>query len=213
VEQVARLIRSKGVSVWFITQNPSDIPESVLSQIGNRVQHALRAYTPNEQKALRAAARSFRENEGFDTETALQELAVGEALVSVLDEDGVPGIVERANILPPRSSMKAVSAEKIAGVTAASPYAQKYSFEKDRHSAFEELRDIREQEEREEQRRIEAEEREKEMKKAARTRASSGGRKKQTPWEKTINTAATTIGREVGKKIARGLFDTFFKGW
>ncbi|MBR4799126.1 MAG: DUF853 family protein, partial [Clostridia bacterium] len=100
VEQVIRLIRSKGVSVWFITQNPSDIPESVLSQIGNRVQHALRAYTPNEQKALRYAAKSFRVNPEFDTETVLQELATGEALVSVLDAKGVPGMVQRANILP-----------------------------------------------------------------------------------------------------------------
>ena len=105
VEQVVRLIRSKGVSVWFITQNPSDIPDSVLGQIGNRVQHALRAYTPNDQKALRAAAKSFRVNPAFDTEEALQALGVGEALVSVLDEKGVPSIVERANILPPRSSM------------------------------------------------------------------------------------------------------------
>ena len=90
VEQVVRLIRSKGVSVWFITQNPSDLPDSVLGQIGNRVQHALRAYTPNDQKALRAAARSFRANPAFDTEEALQALGVGEALVSMLDEKGVP---------------------------------------------------------------------------------------------------------------------------
>ena len=113
IEQVVRLIRSKGVSVWFITQNPADVPESVLAQLGNRVQHALRAYTPNEQKALRYAARSFRVNPEFDTERTLQELATGEALVSVLDPKGVPGIVQRANILPPRSSMSAASDEEI----------------------------------------------------------------------------------------------------
>ena len=108
VEQVVRLIRSKGVSVWFISQNPTDIPDSVLGQIGNRVQHALRAYTPKDQKDLRAAAQSFRVNPAFDTEEVLQALGTGEALVSVLDEDGVPSIVERANILPPHSSMNAV---------------------------------------------------------------------------------------------------------
>ena len=108
VEQVVRLIRSKGVSVWFITQVPTDIPDAVLGQIGNRVQHALRAYTPRDQKALRAAAESFRANPNFDTETALQELAVGEALVSVLDAKGTPTVVQRAGILPPHSSMNAV---------------------------------------------------------------------------------------------------------
>ena len=99
MEQVVRLIRSKGVSVWFITQNPSDLPDSVLGQIGNRVQHALRAYTPNDQKALRSAAKSFRANPAFDTEEALQALGVGEALVSVLDEKGVPTVVEREDII------------------------------------------------------------------------------------------------------------------
>ena len=108
VEQVVRLIRSKGVSVWFITQNPMDVPDSVLGQIGNRVQHALRAYTPADQKALNAAARSFRINPGIRTAEAIQELGTGEALVSVLDENGVPSMVERGNILPPRNSMSAV---------------------------------------------------------------------------------------------------------
>jgi DNA helicase HerA-like ATPase len=137
VEQVVRLIRSKGVSVWFITQNPMDIPESVLAQIGNRVQHALRAYTPNEQKAIRAAARSFRVNEAFDTETVLQELATGEALVSVLDPKGIPGVVQRANILPPRSSMNAVEPAVIGTVLANSPLRDKYTEAEDRESAYE----------------------------------------------------------------------------
>lgn len=137
VEQVVRLIRSKGVSVWFITQNPMDIPETVLAQIGNRVQHALRAYTPNEQKAIRAAAKSFRVNPAFNTETVLQELATGEALVSVLDEKGVPTIVERANILPPRSSLNAVSPELIAHMVEISPLYEKYRDAVDRESAYE----------------------------------------------------------------------------
>ena len=137
VEQVVRLIRSKGVSVWFITQNPMDIPETVLAQIGNRVQHALRAYTPNEQKSIRAAAKSFRVNPVFDTETVLQELATGEALVSVLNEKGVPTIVERANILPPKSSMNAVSPEMIAHTVEVSPLYLKYRETVDRESAYE----------------------------------------------------------------------------
>ena len=137
IEQVVRLIRSKGVSIWFITQNPTDIPEAVLAQIGNRMQHALRAYTPNEQKSIRAAARSFRVNEKFNTETVLQELATGEALVSVLDEKGIPTVVQRANILPPRSSMDAVDPSVIGAVLAASPLQEKYADTLDRESAYE----------------------------------------------------------------------------
>ena len=105
IVQVVKLIRSKGVGVYFISQSPSDIPNDVLAQLSNRVQHALRAYTPAEQKAVRAAASAFRVNPAFDTETAIMELGVGEALVSFLDEKGVPGIVQRANILPPQSLM------------------------------------------------------------------------------------------------------------
>ncbi|MBP1556888.1 MAG: DUF853 family protein, partial [Oscillospiraceae bacterium] len=144
VEQVVRLIRSKGVSVWFITQNPTDLPDSVLGQIGNRIQHALRAYTPNDQKALRAAARSFRENEAFDTEEALQALAVGEALVSVLDEKGIPSIVERAGILPPHSSMDAVEGHILQSVVLSSSFHEKYMTAEDRDSAFEALQELQE---------------------------------------------------------------------
>jgi len=139
VEQVVRLIRSKGASVWFITQSPSDIPESVLRQVSNRVQHALRAYTPNEQKALRYAAKSFRVNPDFDTETVLQELEVGQALVSVLDLKGVPTVVQRAGILPPRSSMDASTAETIQAVIDRSPLKRKYTNPVDRISAYEML--------------------------------------------------------------------------
>ena len=103
IVQVVKLIRSKGVGIYFITQSPSDIPGDVLAQLSNRVQHALRAYTPAEQKTVRAAAKAFRVNPAFDTETALTELAVGEALVSFLDEDGIPTVVERAFILPPQA--------------------------------------------------------------------------------------------------------------
>ena len=145
VEQVVRLIRSKGVSVWFNTQNPSDLPDSVLGQIGNRVQHALRAYTPNDQKALRAAARSFRANPAFNTEEALQALGVGEALVSVLDEKGVPSVVQRAGVLPPRSSMSAANQTEVDRVISESPLYRKYTQMEDRRSAYEVLEEVREE--------------------------------------------------------------------
>jgi len=224
VEQVVRLIRSKGVSVWFITQNPSDIPESVLSQIGNRVQHALRAYTPNEQKALRYAAKSFRVNPDFDTETVLQELATGEALVSVLDAKGVPGIVQRANILPPRSSMNAASEQDIRQAIFVSPLRDKYSETLDRESAYELITEQRAEEEAEraeEEARLQAEkeaaakakEEEKKAKEEAKAKAekekAKAKKKKSSVLSKAASSTANTIGRELGKSIIRGLFGTW----
>ena len=137
IVQVVKLIRSKGVGIYFISQSPSDIPSDVLAQLSNRVQHALRAYTPAEQKAIRAAAKAFRVNEKFDTETALSELAVGEALVSFLDEEGIPTIVERARILPPQSKMGEGDSGMIASIIAASEFEQKYRESYDRDSAYE----------------------------------------------------------------------------
>jgi len=213
VEQVVRLIRSKGVSVWFITQNPTDIPDSVLGQIGNRVQHALRAYTPNDQKDLRAAANSFRVNPAFDTEEAIQALGVGEAVLSVLDEDGVPGIVQRANILPPRSSMKAVDGIMLQSVVLASALKEKYMEEEDRESAYEVIQKQRlEEAEAEEKAKEEAEKAaEKRAREKEKTVKKSSGRKKTSVFEKAVSSTANTIGREIGKKIVRGLFDTFLK--
>ena len=207
VEQVVRLIRSKGVSVWFITQNPTDIPDSVLGQIGNKVQHALRAYTPNDQKAVNAAARSFRINPSFRTVEAITELGTGEALVSTLDEDGVPTMVERANILPPRSSMSAVDDIKLHSVVLASSFNEKYSNELDRESAYELIAKETEEEAKEEAKAKEKEEKEKEKAKKKKT----SGRKKTSVLEKTVNSTANTIGREIGKKIVRGIFGNFFK--
>lgn len=213
VEQVVRLIRSKGVSVWFITQNPTDIPDTVLGQIGNRVQHALRAYTPADQKAVRAAAQSFRENPAFDTAEAIQAVGTGEALVSVLDADGVPGIVDRAFILPPKSSMKAVSADVMQCVIDGSLMQSKYERTVDRESAYEVLTEAaeeaaeeaaREQEEAEKQKEKEKKEKEKAKKK-------SSSRKRTSLVSKAASSTANTIGREIGKKIVRGLFDTFLK--
>jgi DNA helicase HerA-like ATPase len=139
VEQVVRLIRSKGVGVFFVTQNPLDVPPTVLGQLGNRVQHALRAFTPIEQKAVRAAAETFRENPRFKTEKAITELAVGEALVSMLEAGGAPGIVDRAKILPPRSRMGAITADERKQIVAGSPVAGKYEQTVDRESAYERL--------------------------------------------------------------------------
>ena len=137
IVQVVKLIRSKGVGIYFISQSPSDIPNEVLAQLSNRVQHALRAYTPAEQKAIRAAAKAFRVNSKFDTETALSELAVGEALVSFLDEEGIPTIVERARILPPQSKMGEADDGMIASLVAASEFEAKYRESHDRESAYE----------------------------------------------------------------------------
>ncbi len=222
IEQIVRLIRSKGVSVWFITQNPADIPENVLGQIGNRVQHALRAYTPNEQKTLRYAAKSFRVNPAFDTEKALQELATGEALVSVLEPSGTPSIVERAGILPPRSSMKVADDASFRVAVARSPLFEKYSEIIDRESAYEKITVAREEEaeaarkaeeeallaKEEEQKKKEEAAKQKEMEKAARQKAA---KRKTSAVGKAANSAATSFGRELGRQLFRGLLGTIKK--
>jgi len=209
VEQVVRLIRSKGVSVWFITQNPSDIPDSVLGQLGNRVQHALRAYTPNDQKYVRAAARSFRENPAFDTEEAIQSLAVGEALVSLLDSEGIPGVVQRANILPPRSSMQAADQREILRAVDNSPLYGKYAKADDRESAYEELTEAAEeaaenarQEAEAKQKAKEEKERKKEEEKAAKEKERKF---KNSVVGKVTNSAINAVGREIGRKLIRGI--------
>ena len=139
VEQVVRLVRSKGVGVYFVTQNPRDIPDKVLGQLGNRVQHALRAFTPADQKAVRAAAETFRANPSLKTEEALTELGVGEALVSLLDERGQPGVVERAFIVPPRGQLGPISADQRQHLMSASLVAGIYDQPVDRESAYERL--------------------------------------------------------------------------
>jgi DNA helicase HerA-like ATPase len=140
IEQVVRLIRSKGVGVYFVTQNPLDIPESVLGQLGNRVQHALRAFTPKDQKAVKTAAQTLRQNPKIDTEKAIMELGVGEALVSLLDEKGRPGVVERAFIAPPHSKIGPIAPEERKKIVASSLVAGHYEKTVDRESAFEKLR-------------------------------------------------------------------------
>lgn len=140
IEQVVRLIRSKGVGVYFVTQNPLDIPDTVLGQLGNRVQHALRAYTPRDQKAVQAAAQTFRANPKLDTATAITELGVGEALISFLDEKGTPAMVERAFVLPPASRIGPATPEERQALMANSIVAGVYEKAVDRESAYEKLK-------------------------------------------------------------------------
>jgi DNA helicase HerA-like ATPase len=139
IEQMVRLIRSKGVGVYFVSQNPLDIPDVVLGQLGNRVQHALRAFTPRDQKAVKAAAETFRQNPKLNVETVLTQLAVGEALVSMLDENGSPHMVERAKIVPPRSQVGAITPEQRKEIIGSSIIAGHYEKAIDRESAFEML--------------------------------------------------------------------------
>jgi uncharacterized protein len=140
VEQVVRLIRSKGVGVFFVTQNPLDVPEKILGQLGNRVQHALRAFTPRDQKAVQAAAQTMRANPKFDAATAITELGVGEALVSFLDEKGRPNVVDRSMIFPPASRLGPLTADERRAMIQASPLLATYGAAVDRESAYELLR-------------------------------------------------------------------------
>lgn len=222
IEQVVKLIRSKGVGIYFISQSPSDIPDSVLAQLSNRVQHALRAYTPSEQKAVKAAAQTFRTNPAFDTQTAIMELGVGEALVSCLDENGVPGIVQRAFILPPQSRMGTITDEERRAVIDASDMKQKYDKAIDNFSAYEYFEQQNEEQEKEEQEAAEkaAKQAAKEEKKAAksakstttkRTSATAKAAKKtksaaSKAMTRVTNSAMSTIGRELGRSIIRGIF-------
>ena len=257
--QVVKLIRSKGVGVYFITQSPSDIPNEVLAQLSNRIQHGLRAYTPAEQKGIRAAAASFRANPAFDAEAALQEVGTGEALVSLLNEDGQPSIVERAKILPPQCLMAQASEESIAAVLEGQQaLMEKYGEAVDRQSAYEMIAEAREvsaeearlaaeraqlekeraefeamkaKEEAKAQKDAEkaAERAEREAQKAAEKAAKEAERariaaekeaakeaerrakeeaKKRERAAKTVNSVIGQIGREAGRQLVRGLFNS-----
>ncbi len=211
IEQVVRLIRSKGVGVYFITQCPDDIPESVLGQLGNRVQHALRAYTPKDQKTVRAAAQTFRPNPAFDTEQVLLELGTGEALVSFLDEKGAPSIVERAKILFPLSQIGPITDEQRQQLIRSSRIYGIYDRDFDRESAYEVLverqkkevqRAAEEKKELEKRKAEEKAQKEKEKEKKAKT---SSKRKSKSALEKAVGSAATTIGRKLGNEIIRSI--------
>ncbi len=140
IEQVVRLIRSKGVGVYFVTQNPIDVPDTVLGQLGNRVQHALRAFSPKDQKAVKAAAQTFRANPKVNVEAVITEMGVGEALVSFLDEKGIPGMVERAMVMPPHSQIGPITPEQRAAIIKSSVVAGVYETVVDRESAYERLK-------------------------------------------------------------------------
>lgn len=219
VTQVVKLIRSKGVGLYFCSQSPSDIPDEILSQLGNRVQHALRAYTPADQKAVKAAAMAFRENPAFQTEEVITQLGTGEALVSLLDEKGAPGIVEKAHILCPQSRMAAITDAERSALLSASPLMSRYGTAVDRESAFEilEKRFAQEKEEEEEAKKKAQEEkerkaREKEENSRSSTRRSSSSRShRQTPLEKGLNSAMSTLGREVTRSLFRGILNTLKK--
>ena len=211
IEQVVRLIRSKGVGVYFVTQNPLDVPDDILGQLGNRVQHALRAFTPRDQKAVRAAAQTFRSNPGLDVESAITELGVGEALVSFLDDKGTPGIVERAMVMPPRSRIGPLTPEERDRIVKASVMAGRYERELDRESAYEMLKAQAERRQREaaEQAAREAEEKAAAAaaKEAAKAAKASAPRRstRASPMEAMVTSATRSVGTQLGRALSRSL--------
>ncbi len=214
IEQVVRLIRSKGVGVYFITQNPLDLPDEVLGQLGNRIQHALRAFTPRDQKAVRAAAETFRANPEFDAAEAITQLGVGEALVSTLQDKGVPSVVERTLIRPPSSRMGPITPEERAQVMAASPVAGRYDQAVDRESAHEvlkqraEVRMAREKSAEEEEERPVARRVGSRQQTAPRQRRSY---RRQSVGEAMAKSMARSIGYQIGRQIVRGLLGSILK--
>ncbi len=215
IEQVVRLIRSKGVGVFFVTQNPGDIPDRILSQLGNRIQHALRAYTPHEQKGLKTAAESFRVNPELDTQTALTELKTGEALVSMLDEDGRPSIVQRVFVFPPHSLLGTIDEGTRSRLIRESKFDGKYRDVRDRESAYELITKRIEREEKEEAREKERLEKEKQERKTTTTRKTTTSRRtssrRTTGLEKAANSMMTQIGRTVGRELIRGVLGSLKK--
>ncbi len=212
VEQVVRLIRSKGIGVYFVTQNPIDVPDEVLGQLGNRIQHALRAYTPRDKKAVKAAATTFRENPDLDTETVITELGVGEALVSVLDPDGVPTIVQQTKVRPPESRMGPATKPERKVVFDQSPIKDVYDTKVDRESASEILK-ARTEEATKESEKNAKKEREYKAKKPKATKTT---RKKRTTRETTTQTvvksATKVVTSRLGQSIIRGIMGSIFKG-
>ena len=225
VEQVARLIRSKGVGVYFITQNPDDIPEDILGQLGNRVQHALRAFTARDRKALRMAAETYRENPAFDTEEAIREVGVGEAVTSMLEKKGVPGVVQRTLIRPPSSQLGPITEIERLQVMNASPVAGRYDTTVDRQSAFEILQKRAQDAARAA---AEAERREEEMSAAEReytagrrysgtrvgrstTQPASRGRQGDSFGEAMAKVVMKELKGTTGRRIVRGILGGLFK--
>ncbi len=214
VEQVVRLIRSKGVSVFFVTQNPLDVPDTVLSQLGNRVQHALRAYTPREQKAVKTAADTFRPNPDFDTFEAITKLGVGEALVSTLQAKGVPSMVQRTLMRPPSSRLGPLTDPERAQIVATSPIAGQYDTAVDRESAYEVLARRAEEMAKAEEERLKREEEEKareaeakamEAEEKKKQRSSSRGSSRQSVAEAAMKSVVRSVGSSLGRALVRGI--------
>lgn len=202
IEQVVRLIRSKGVGIYFISQSPLDIPESVLGQLGNRVQHALRAFTPKDQKAVKVAAQTFRANPSLDTEETISHLGVGEALVSVLDEQGIPTPVEKVLITPPESRIGPMQAQERSEQISRSPFNGKYNNVIDRESAYELLKERSEHLMAQKQN-------------AAMQTQKPQLRREREP-ESVVETlaksAARAVGSQLGRQIVRGVLGSLFGG-
>jgi len=222
IEQVVKLIRSKGVGVYFVTQNPRDIPESVLAQLGNRIQHALRAYTPNERKAVRAAAQSFRPNPAFDTEDTITDLGIGEALVSTLDKKGRPSMVARTLIRPPASRLGPATEIERKDVMAVSPVANVYEKEVDRESAYELLSTRKEKAAKiaEAEKAKAAKEKRTKMKAAKPARRKPAARRatgrrrssrRQSVGEAALKSAIRTATTQVTRQLVRGLLGSLFR--
>jgi len=206
IEQVVKLIRSKGVGVYFVTQNPLDVPDAVLAQLGNRIQHALRAYTPREQRAVKAAAETFRQNPAFDTAEVITQLGVGEALVSTLEKKGVPSMVQRTLIRPPSSRMGPITEEERKRVIQDSPVYGIYEEEVDRESAHEILQRRAEERERRAREEEERRAREKEARKSSRRRST-----RMSTTERFVRSMIGSIGTQLGRAIIRGLLGTILR--
>ena len=223
VEQVARLIRSKGVGVYFVTQNPADVPDDILGQLGNRIQHALRAFTARDRKELRQAAETYRENPRFDTEEAIREVGVGEAVTSMLQRKGVPGVVERTLIRPPSSRLGPITVAERAAVLAESDLAGKYETVQDRNSAYEMLK-ARAEAAAKEAEKVEAaaeaeDEAAREFQKARRyggARSGGGSRSGRKASDGFGDAIASAVIKELkgttGRRIVRGILGGLFKG-
>jgi DNA helicase HerA-like ATPase len=213
VELVARLIRSKGVGVYFVSQSPLDVPEDILGQLGNRIQHALRAFTPKDQKTVNAAAQTFRPNPKFDTKSAITEMGVGVALVSTLDAKGRPSVVERCLVRPPGSRMGPASAKERKYAIENNPIAGRYDKALDRRSAFEILteRAQEEAEEAEAAKKRKSRERYQDPTGKVTKRRSGSGRSRQTVFEAAAKSVARSIGSTLGRELVRGILGSFLK--
>lgn len=203
------------IGVYFVTQNPTDIPEKVLAQLGNRIQHALRAYTPQEQKGVKAAATSFRTNPKLDTETAITELGVGEVLISMRDEKGIPTIVDRAFVVPPVGHIGPITPEQRAALIANSLVAGVYENAIDRESAFEMLKVKSDAKLAEQQKGAEAAAAEKQAEdeaKAERIAANAPDSTWESIGKSAVRSASTSIARSIGTKLVRGVLGSLLGG-